>query len=136
MFRNAATVLRMTISFAILNRLFKGGWVKLYRDATIAPAKLKLYLLVWRSVDDKSKFLAQAGYGLENWTQLETDLRNQILSLEAVPSLESNRFGLVYEIRGNLVGPNGLSLSIWSIWMVEFETGVTKFITLYPDRKD
>jgi hypothetical protein len=110
--------------------------VKLSRDATIAPAKLNLYLLVWRSVDDKSKFLAQAGYGLGNWTQLETDLRDQILSLEAVPSSESNRFGQVYEIRGNLVGPNGLSLAIWTIWMVEFETGVTKFITLSPDRRD
>ena len=110
--------------------------MKLSQDAMIAPAKLNLYLLVWRSVDDKSKFLAQAGYGLGNWTQLETDLRNQILSLEAVPSSESNRLGKVYEIRGNLVGPNGLSLAIWTIWMVEFETGVTKFITLYPDRRD
>ena len=103
---------------------------------TIAPAKLNLYLLVWRSVDDKSKFLAQAGYGLENWTQLEADLRNQILSLDAVPSLEGNRFGQVYEIRGNLVGPNGLSLAILTVWMVEFETSMTKFITLYPDRRN
>jgi hypothetical protein len=67
--------------------------MRLSRDATIAPVKLTKYLLVWREVDDKSKFLAQAGYIQENWQQLEADLRNQILPLEAVPSCEPNRFG-------------------------------------------
>lgn len=74
--------------------------MKLSRDAVIAPAKLTKYLLSWREVDDKSKFLAQAGYGQENWQQLEADLRSQILPLETVQSDEANRFGDVYEIRG------------------------------------
>jgi hypothetical protein len=109
--------------------------MKLSPNATIASAKLNQYLLVWRSTDDKSKFLGQAGYVLENWQQLELDLRSQILVLDAVPSAESNRFGNVYEIRGELMGPNGVCLSVVTIWMMEFETGVTKFITLYPDRE-
>lgn len=73
-------------------------------DAIIAPAKLINYLLVFRPVDDKSKFLAQAGYTLENWQQLEADLKSQILPLEAVPSNVPNRFGDVYEVRGILEG--------------------------------
>jgi len=92
-------------------------------------------LLVRREVDDKSKFLAKAGYSLENWQQLEADLRNQILPLEAVPSGEQNRFGNVYEIRGVLSGVNGVSRAVVTIWMVEFETQQTKFITLYPDKE-
>jgi hypothetical protein len=60
--------------------------MQLPRDAVIAPAKLTKYLLIWREVDDKSKFLARAGYDQENWQQLEADLRNQILPIEAVPS--------------------------------------------------
>ncbi len=108
--------------------------MKLPGDATIAPAKLMKYLLVFRLVDDKSKFLAQAGYGLENWQQLEADLRNQILPLEATPSREWNRFGDVYEIRGRLRGVNGVCLEVVTIWMMEYETGQTKFITLYPDK--
>jgi hypothetical protein len=76
-------------------------------DAVISPAKLTKYLLIWRDADDKSKFLAQAGYGKENWRQLEIDLRNQILPLEAVPRDEPNQFGDVYEIRGVLRGVNG-----------------------------
>lgn len=40
--------------------------MKLPRDAIIATAKLTKYLLVWRDADDKSQFLAQAGYGQDN----------------------------------------------------------------------
>jgi len=109
--------------------------MKLSRDAVIAPAKLTSYLLVWREVDDKSKFLAQAGYGQENWQQLEADLRNQILPLEAVQSDEANRFGDVYEIRGILSGVNGVNLAVVTIWMIEYETQQTKLITLYPDKE-
>jgi hypothetical protein len=79
--------------------------------------------------------LARAGYTLENWQQLEMDLRTQILPLEAVLSDEPNRFGNVYKIRGVLSGVNGVSLAIVTIWMIEFETQRTKFITLYPDKE-
>jgi hypothetical protein len=116
-----------------------GSWekesVKLPEDVMIAPAKLNRYLLIWRPADDKSKFLASAGYTIDNWPQLEADLRRQILPLNAVLSQETNRFGQVYEICGNLVGPNGTSLAVVTIWMMEFGTGAIKFITLYPDRE-
>jgi hypothetical protein len=109
--------------------------MKLPPDTVIAPAKLTKYLLVWRDADDKSKFLAQAGYGQENWQQLEADLRNQILPLESMPRDEPNQFGDVYEIRGVLKGVNGVNLAVVTIWMVEYETQQTKFITLYPDKE-
>lgn len=89
--------------------------MKLAHNAVIAPSKLTKYLLVWREADDKSKFLAQAGYGQENWQQLEADLRSQILPLEAVPSDEPNRFGDVYEIRGVLTGINRVNLAVVTI---------------------
>ena len=109
--------------------------MKLSRDAIIAEAKLTKYLLVWREADDKSKFLGQAGYTLDNWQQLAADLRAQILPLEAVSSDEPNRFGDVYEIRGFLRGTNGVDLAVVTVWMIEYETQVTKLITLYPDKE-
>jgi hypothetical protein len=109
--------------------------MKLPQETIIASAKLTQYLLVFRSADDKSKFLAQAGYYLANWQQLESDLRSQILTLEAVPSREDNRFGDVFEIRGLLSGPNKVSLKVVTIWITEYETGQTKFITLYPNKE-
>ncbi|MFM6401554.1 DUF6883 domain-containing protein, partial [Planktothrix sp.] len=54
--------------------------VFLPQDSIIAESKLTQYLLVPLPKDDKSKFLAQAGYTLDNWQQLEQDLRNQILT--------------------------------------------------------
>ncbi|NJM59827.1 MAG: hypothetical protein HC849_05895 [Oscillatoriales cyanobacterium RU_3_3] len=105
--------------------------VFLPRNATIAEKKLTQYLLVSLPKDDKSKFLAQAGYTLENWQQLEQDLRAQILTQPA-RSIETTRYGDKYAIRGCLRGINGVELQILSIWMVA--NGTAKFVTLVPDK--
>ena len=102
-------------------------------ETIIAPAKLRDYLLVWRGKDDKSQWLATAGYTADNWQQLEQDLRFQILPLEA-EFVEVTRFGQMFEIRGALAGPNGKRLFLRSYWLLESDTGQTKFITLYPDK--
>lgn len=57
----------------------------------------------------------------------------QLLIREAV-LVQRNKFGDVYEITGKLDGPNGKSLSVRSIWMNEYGTKLTKFITMYPLR--
>jgi hypothetical protein len=66
-------------------------------NTSISPEKLMQYLLTPRKRNDKSKWLAQAGYRLENWRVLENDLRMQILSLDASPS-ELTIYGQTYEI--------------------------------------
>jgi hypothetical protein len=108
--------------------------MRLPQDATIAEDKLMRYLLVLQPRGDKSAFLAQAGYGRENAGHLQRDLREQILPLEA-QRLESNKFGQYYEIRGMLTGPNGLALAVRTIWMTEHLSGVTKFVTLIPEKR-
>ncbi len=86
-----------------------------------------------RPVGDKSEFLKRAGYALDNWQQLEQDIRQQILSKEAIP-IEQTRYGEYFEIRAPLSGPNRVALNVSTVWMKESSSGVTKFITLYPDR--
>jgi hypothetical protein len=61
------------------------------------------------------------------------DLRAQLLPLDAT-QLHSTAFGDFYEIRGGLTGPNDIALRVRSIWMKEHLFGVTKFITLIPER--
>ena len=100
-------------------------------DAQIAAEKLTHYLLVYRARNDKSKWLGLAGYMLDNWSQLEADLRRQVLS-QAAEKDETNQFGDVYRIECDLKGPNGRTLRAVTIWMQEHETGQTKFITMYP----
>jgi hypothetical protein len=107
--------------------------MKLPSDAVIAPGKIKEYLLSPRKRNDKSKWLAKAGYNLENWQALEKDLQLQILSLEAV-FIEETKYGKMYEINGKLIGPNGRTISVRSFWLTEHETRLTKFITLFPGK--
>lgn len=57
--------------------------MKLPADAIIAKPKVANYLLEWRRENDKSQFLAQAGYTSEHADQLTDDIRQQLLSLEA-----------------------------------------------------
>jgi hypothetical protein len=107
--------------------------VKLPADARIAPEKLTRYLLVKRSVGDKSEFLKRAGYTLDNSQRLERDIRRQVLTEDAI-LIQSTSYGELYEIRASLTGPNKTSLKVKTVWMQELRTGVTKFITLYPDK--
>ena len=107
--------------------------MKLPDDAIIAPKKLTHFLLAWREENDKSGFLAKAGYAVENAKQLETDLRSQLLPLDA-EFLDHDEYGDKYIIRGKLKGPNGRVLRVISIWMIEEIGGAAKFVTLYPDK--
>jgi len=49
--------------------------------------------------------------------------------------IEKAVYGVYYEIRASLAGPNGTVLNVRTIWMQESMSGITKFITLYPDRR-
>jgi hypothetical protein len=103
--------------------------VYLNPNALIANQKLTEYLLIPLPKDDKSEYLAQGGYTLDNWQQLEQDLRQQILSLEAQPTVKT-QYGQKYQIIGSLVCPNGKVLTIKTIWIVTEQT--TQFVTLFP----
>ncbi|MCD6224802.1 MAG: hypothetical protein J7K32_04650 [Deltaproteobacteria bacterium] len=109
--------------------------MKLRKNIIIAQKKLTEYLLVVKKRNDKSQWLAKAGYILENWKKLEKDLREQILSIDAMPT-ESTEYGQTYEIRGKLFGTNGKSIAVCTIWMKESATKETKFITMYPDKRE
>ncbi|MDQ1330205.1 MAG: hypothetical protein QG578_468 [Thermodesulfobacteriota bacterium] len=109
--------------------------MKLPENTLIAQEKLTKYLLVLRKRNNKSNWLAEAGYILDNWKLLESDLREQILTIDAVPT-EKTDYGQMYEIRGKMVGPNGNILSVCTIWMTEKATDKTKFITMYPNKKE
>lgn len=90
---------------------------------------------MFKKRNDKSRWLAKLGYTVEKWKVLECDLRKQILSLDVVP-IEKTEYGQLYEIKGKLTGPNGISLSVCTIWMKETATGISKFITMFPDKRE
>ena len=108
--------------------------MKLQAEAIIAREKITDYLLKWRPDNDKSQFLKRAGYSQNNWRRLLEDIRNHILTLEA-EFLGGTAYGELWKIRGTLKGPNGISINVVTIWMNEKYTGLTKFITLFPDKE-
>jgi hypothetical protein len=108
--------------------------MRLPGDAIIAMRKMTEYLLRWRPEDDKSAYLAQAGYTMATADSLVTDIREQLLPLEA-ELVEETEYGPKYLIHGALTGPNGRALGVVSIWMTEDTTGETKFVTLYTDKR-
>lgn len=85
-----------------------------------------------RVEDDKSRFLARAGYTLDNPGRLMADIRSQLLPLNA-ELMARTEYGPKYAIRGALTGPNGRTLRVLSVWMTDHATNLTKFVTLYPD---
>ena len=107
--------------------------MKLPKDTLIACEKLSQYLLIPKKRNDKSQWLAEAGFTRENWQALEAALRNLILSTEAI-FVERIEYGEMYGINGNLVGPNRKTLSVRTLWMTEKATGKTKFITMFPNK--
>lgn len=105
-------------------------------EAIISPEKLQDYILSPTHPDGRSKaaYLALGGYSREDWSRLERDLRGQHLSLEARPG-RVTPWGRKYEILGPLIGPNGQTLWIRTVWIVRHEESMARLITLIPARR-
>ena len=108
--------------------------MKLPQDAVIDERKLREYLLTFRLEDDKSGFLAIAGYSPQNWRQLEADLRRQIEERDAL-LIQTTQYGEMYHVKGQVTGPNGKVLDVITVWVRLHATGETRFVTLIPDRE-
>ena len=108
--------------------------MKLAGNVVIAEEKLTQYLLVWRARNDKSGYLAQAGYELSNWDVLEGDLRRLAETAEA-ESEGSTLFGEFLSARGELRSPKGVILKVKTVWIRLAEANETRFVTLIPDKE-
>lgn len=108
--------------------------MKLPLPVLIPRRKLTHYLLVPREVDDKARFLAQAGFTQANPEVLEAALQNWLKRKKRSMDL-SNDYGDFYRVDGQLDGPSG-TLAVVTIWIVQTNIdGRFRFVTLKPLRK-
>lgn len=105
--------------------------MKIPEDASIPDEKITRYLLVENPRNDKSKFLAQAGFTLENPEALKVAIKSLIREGEAVED-RNNEYGVFYRVTGKLMGANGVSLSVVTIWLQRQIDGKFQFVTLKP----
>lgn len=106
------------------------------KTTIIATEKLRDYILNPANPESKSKarFLEAMGYERQNWSVLESDLREQHLTIEVTPGRESI-YGKKYEIFAPLVGPNSKSKWLRSIWMIRTGESFARLITLVPEKQ-
>ena len=107
--------------------------MKIPDNAVIPEEKLTCYLLVPRLKDDKSKYLAQAGFTQANPEDLLTAIRQLITDNEAVED-NVNEYGIFYTVEGNLQGTNNRSLAVVTVWLKSKYDGSFRFITLKPQK--
>lgn len=103
-------------------------------DALIPSEKLTRYLLVEREWDDKSKFLALAGFTLKNPHLLERSIRGLAAESEAVQD-GVNDYGEFLRVEGELLGPNGRKLLVVTIWLRTTVDDRVRFVTLKPRKE-
>jgi hypothetical protein len=108
--------------------------MKIPREAVIPPEKLTRYLLLERPWDDKSKFLAQAGFDQTNPDRLLIALRELAEAYEAIPDSVS-QYGEFLRVDGEIQGPNGRRLAVTTIWLRQQLDGLVRFVTLKPRRE-
>lgn len=106
--------------------------MKIPTNVAIPREKLTHYLLVVRPKNDKSRFLAQAGFTLTKPEALEAAIRQVIAENEAIFDRE-NEYGAFYQVRGNLRGPDGI-LTVVTIWLLQDVNSEFRFVTLKPAR--
>ncbi len=99
-------------------------------DSVIDETKFTNYLLVPRPWDDKSGYLRQAGFELENWADLRAAVRLLADTADAVED-RTNDYGTFYRVEGVIEGPAG-SLSVVCIWLKQAVDGAFRFVTLKP----
>jgi endonuclease III len=107
--------------------------MKIPEEAVIPDEKITCYLLVWKTRNDKSKFLAQAGFTQNKAEDLKLALQILIKNYEAVEDGE-NEYGIFYQVRGILMGINGVNLNIITIWLKRKVDHQFQFVTLKPFR--
>jgi hypothetical protein len=108
--------------------------MKIPPSAKIPLEKITDYLLVPREWDDKSKFLAQAGFTEDNPELLLQSIRELAESAEAVED-RANEYGVFLRAEGELTGPNGRVLRVVTVWLRWHLDGSVRFVTLKPRKE-
>jgi len=108
--------------------------MKIPPDAEMPVDKFTDYLLVDKEYNDKSKYLAKAGFTAKNYTKLIKEIQLLITNNEATIE-KSNVYGTFYRVDGIINGFNNVSIPVTRIWLERKIDNRFQFITLIPGKR-
>ncbi|MEQ1910312.1 MAG: DUF6883 domain-containing protein [Vicinamibacterales bacterium] len=99
-------------------------------DAVIDRAKLRDYLLSPQHPLGrfKARVFGALGFSVDRWEELESARRTQHLTQEAEPAAVVAG-GRKFTIRAILIGPNGQSALVVSVWFIRVGEAMPRFVT-------
>jgi hypothetical protein len=103
------------------------------QNAEIASSKLLNYLLSAEHPVGKwkARVFRSCGFNSSNLALLREGLLS-IARLEDVQDIIQGPHGTKYIIDGSLLGPKGDTLKVRSIWIIERDDRIPRFVTAYP----
>ena len=99
----------------------------------IAPEKLTHYLLhrEREKGNDKAIFFTKHGFSREDWPAFARVLRQHAIE-HPVKRRERRKYGIVYEIEGDIQMPNGRLRYVRSVWQIDYGTDIPRLISAFP----
>ena len=89
--------------------------MKMSSNLVIENAKLTRYLLIYQPKDDKSKYLAQYGYTLENWQVLKQAIIEAVQGQD-IEEITQTDWGKRFKLRSQWTGINGKLIKVIIVW--------------------
>jgi hypothetical protein len=102
-------------------------------DAIVDRGKVVSYLLNLQHPygASKARYFTSFGFSSERWEEMAQALRQHAQDHE-VREMNETEFGTRYQIDGQLIGPNRLTLNLRTVWQWDKGQLAPRLITAYP----
>ncbi|MDY6807031.1 MAG: hypothetical protein SXA11_24915 [Cyanobacteriota bacterium] len=104
-----------------------------YQFAVVPQKKITEYLLSLTHPDGKSKakFFLRFGFSVDAWEEMAKALRCHGTDHE-LAKIEESPFGTRYVVEGELLGADGRTPLVRSIWFIETGESIPRLVSAYP----
>jgi hypothetical protein len=102
-----------------------------YQEAKIPRSKLKDYALNPAHTDGQHKarlFKSILGFERSDWEKLAKTIEDALPYYEAIPA-GAGQWGKKYVVALEIIGPNGNTAIVETIWIIRKETDYPSFVT-------
>ena len=102
-------------------------------QAEVPEPKIRRYLLdpAHSAGGSKARFFSQFGFASEPWEHMARQLQQHVAENEVV-EVRPKEHGTSYSVDGPLDAPDGSRLQVRSVWFIETDTEIARFVTAHP----